>query len=95
MIPRVAGEAARVDVFQRTPPWVVPKLDRPISRVEQRLYASLPVTQKALRATIFAITEAVGVAITRYPRLLAIGARWSARHLPRNQRPRAAARGDA
>ena len=56
-----------------------PKLDRPISRAEQRLYATLPITQKALRGAIFAITEAVGVAITRYPRLLAIGERWSSR----------------
>jgi cation diffusion facilitator CzcD-associated flavoprotein CzcO len=83
LTPRVAREADHVDVFQRTPPWVVPKLDRPITRAEQRLYAALPVAQKALRATIFGITEAVGLAITRYPRLLAIGERWSARHMRR------------
>ena len=83
LIPRVAKAAHRVDVFQRTPPWVVPKLDRRITAAEQRLYATLPVTQKALRAAIFSITEAVGIAITRYPALLAIGERWSARHMRR------------
>ena len=81
LVPRVARTAAHVDVYQRTPPWVVPKLDRRITRAERRLYATLPITQKALRATIFAITEAVGVAITRYPSLLALGERWSGRHV--------------
>ncbi len=83
LIPRVAREAERVTVFQRTPPWVVPKLDRPISRAEQSLYARLPLTQKALRGLIFAITEAVGVAITRYPRLLKLGELWARRHMRR------------
>ena len=59
----------------------MPKLDRPISRPEQQLYAKLPHTQKALRGLIFAITECVGVAITRYPRLLAIGEAWAKRHM--------------
>ena len=81
LVPRVARDAQRVEVFQRTPPWIVPKLDRRITRAEQRLYAALPIAQKALRATIFSITEAVGVAITRYPALLAIGERWSGRHM--------------
>ncbi len=81
LIPRVAGEASQVTVFQRTPPWVVPKLDRRITRAEQTLYARLPITQKLLRGVIFAITESVGIAITRYPRLLKIGEAWSRRHM--------------
>jgi cation diffusion facilitator CzcD-associated flavoprotein CzcO len=81
LIPQIAKAGAEVTVFQRTPPWIVPKLDRPISRPEQRLYARLPVAQKALRALIFTITEGVGVAITRYPRLLAIGEVWARRHM--------------
>jgi len=70
-------------VFQRTPPWIVPKLDRRITRPEQALYARFPIAQKALRGLIFTITELVGVAITRYPKLLAIGEAWSRRHMRR------------
>ncbi|MFL5829925.1 MAG: flavin-containing monooxygenase [Solirubrobacteraceae bacterium] len=81
LIPQIAKAGAEVTVFQRTPPWIVPKLDRPIRRPEQQLYAKLPVAQKALRALIFTITEGVGVAITRYPRLLAIGEVWARRHM--------------
>jgi cation diffusion facilitator CzcD-associated flavoprotein CzcO len=83
LIPEVAREAARVTVFQRTPPWVVPKLDRAIRRPEQLLYGKLPIIQKALRALIFAITEGAGLAITRHPRLLKLGEVWARRHLRR------------
>jgi cation diffusion facilitator CzcD-associated flavoprotein CzcO len=83
LIPRVAREAELVTVFQRTPAWVVPKLDRPIWRLEQALYARIPPLQKALRATIFAITESVGVAITCYPRLLRLGEASARRHMRR------------
>jgi cation diffusion facilitator CzcD-associated flavoprotein CzcO len=81
LIPQVALDASQVTVFQRTPPWVVPKLDRRITRAEQALYARLPSIQKLLRGAIFAITESVGIAITRYPGLLKIGEAWSRRHM--------------
>jgi cation diffusion facilitator CzcD-associated flavoprotein CzcO len=71
LIPRVARTAEHVTVFQRTPPWVLPRADRRIGRLEQGLYARVPVTQRAVRGAIFAITEGVGVAITRRPGLLA------------------------
>jgi cation diffusion facilitator CzcD-associated flavoprotein CzcO len=83
LIPQVAKVAGHVSVFQRTAPWVVPKIDRPIPRVEQALYAKVPITQRAVRGLIFAITEGVGVAITRYPRLMAIGEVWARRHMRR------------
>ncbi|MEA2158462.1 MAG: hypothetical protein QOD66_842 [Solirubrobacteraceae bacterium] len=83
LVPRVATVADRVTVFQRTPPWVVPKADRRIPRFEQALYAKVPITQRAVRGAIFAITEGVGIAITRYPRLMAIGEVWARRHMRR------------
>jgi cation diffusion facilitator CzcD-associated flavoprotein CzcO len=83
VIPQVAKQAAQVTVFQRTPPWVVPKLDRQIGRLEQALYARVPLTQKLLRGLIFTITEGVGFAITRYPWMLKLGEIWSRRHMRR------------
>ncbi|MCE0445006.1 NAD(P)/FAD-dependent oxidoreductase [Streptomyces tricolor] len=41
-IPRIAGVAAHVDVFQRNAHWVLPKADRPLKHLERRLFASLP-----------------------------------------------------
>jgi cation diffusion facilitator CzcD-associated flavoprotein CzcO len=83
VIPRVAKVASEVTVFQRTAPWVVPKIDRRIPAWEQALYAKIPLTQKLVRGTIFAITEGVGVAITRAPQLMKIGEVWARRHMRR------------
>ncbi len=47
LIPEVAQEAAHLTVFQRTPNWVVPRLDRPISDEEKALMATNP--EAALR----------------------------------------------
>ncbi len=83
LIPQLARTAASVTVFQRTPAWVVPKLDRRIGRLEQTVYRRVPATQRGLRGLIFAITEGVGVAITRAPALMRIGEVWSRWHMRR------------
>lgn len=49
LVPEVADRARRLTVFQRTPIWVVPKIDMPIPPTVQRLFARMPLTQKAAR----------------------------------------------
>jgi len=41
-VPQIAPRVAQLDVFQRTPPWIVPKADRPITGGEQWLFAHVP-----------------------------------------------------
>src|SRR5919112_1621254 len=43
----------RLTVFQRTPPWVMPHPNRPITKLERRLYARFPALQKATRAGVY------------------------------------------
>jgi cation diffusion facilitator CzcD-associated flavoprotein CzcO len=64
LVPQAAKVAQHVDVFQRTPPWIVPK------RSTRQLFRRFPATQRALRGFIFALTESVGYPITRRPRML-------------------------
>ena len=52
-VPQIAPQVAELLLVQRTPPWVLPKLDRTISPAEQRLYAALPVLQRLYRYTIY------------------------------------------
>ena len=40
-------------VFQRTPPWVVPRLDRRVSDWEKRLFAWFPMLQQLIRRGIY------------------------------------------
>jgi cation diffusion facilitator CzcD-associated flavoprotein CzcO len=49
VIPEIARKAAELTVYQRTAIWVTPKADGPIPKPVQRLFAQLPVTQRAAR----------------------------------------------
>lgn len=71
IVPRIQPEVDRLFVFQRTPPWVLPHTDRPISDRERRLYRRFPLAQKAVRAAIYLARETLAVGMTRDPRLLA------------------------
>ncbi|MDT0309964.1 NAD(P)/FAD-dependent oxidoreductase [Streptomyces sp. DSM 44917] len=90
LIPVVARRVAELTVYQRTPIWVTPKLDAPIPPVVRRLFARLPVTQRAARVVNSTVLEAimvVGVLHYRHARLANRGAELLARaHLRRQVR---------
>ncbi len=56
-VPAIQPKVARLTLFQRTPAWVVPRFDRAVSPFEKRLFRALPVTQKLVRAGIYARRE--------------------------------------
>ncbi|MCH2241330.1 MAG: NAD(P)/FAD-dependent oxidoreductase [Aquabacterium sp.] len=76
-IPQIARRAAQVTVFQRTPPYVIPKQDRPYARWEQRLFARVPGARLATRGWLYVSHEWRALAFTRYPALLKV-AQWDA-----------------
>ena len=53
VVPHVAQLAARLSVFQRSPPWVMPKPDRPYSATEKQRLARLPLLARLLRAQFY------------------------------------------
>jgi cation diffusion facilitator CzcD-associated flavoprotein CzcO len=59
LVPTIARDVAALTVFQRTPIWVMPKLDAPIPERNQRMYERFPVTQKAVRFVGWSIVEAL------------------------------------
>ena len=56
-VPEIQPRVARLTVFQRTAPWVLPRRDRPISRAERLLYKRFPLLQKAARSGIYWLRE--------------------------------------
>jgi cation diffusion facilitator CzcD-associated flavoprotein CzcO len=52
-VPRIQPLVERLHVFQRTPPWVMPHPNRPMSDLEHKLYRRLPAAQLAMRAGIY------------------------------------------
>ncbi|MGB8405002.1 MAG: NAD(P)/FAD-dependent oxidoreductase [Mycobacterium sp.] len=57
LIPELAKSAADLTVYQRTPIWVVPKVDLRFGRLAKRLFARVPASQRALRAVTDNIYE--------------------------------------
>jgi cation diffusion facilitator CzcD-associated flavoprotein CzcO len=49
LIPELANQARDLTVYQRTPTWVLPKLDFGFPPVIQRLFAKLPFAQRVVR----------------------------------------------
>jgi cation diffusion facilitator CzcD-associated flavoprotein CzcO len=56
-VPELQKVAARVTVFQRTPPWIIPRGDRPTSELRRRLFRRFPLLQRASRGWIFRMAE--------------------------------------
>jgi len=59
IIPSIAPEVARLDVYQRTPIWVSPKFDPEIPGWMKRLFALVPFTERIARALASAGTELI------------------------------------
>lgn len=70
IVPAIAPQVARLSVFQRTPPWILPRNDQPIPAIVRRAFASLPWLQRLWRWVIYLRQESIAFAYTRNPKLL-------------------------
>jgi cation diffusion facilitator CzcD-associated flavoprotein CzcO len=67
LIPELAKRVADLTVYQRTPIWVVPKIDVRFGERAKRLFARVPATQRAVRWLTDSIYEVmVSVAVRHY-----------------------------
>jgi cation diffusion facilitator CzcD-associated flavoprotein CzcO len=64
-VPQIQPEVASLHVFQRTPPWIVPRTSRPLSGVEHRVYRRFPPAQRAMREAVSLAREAIAVPMVR------------------------------
>ncbi len=81
-VPEIQPQVSRLHLFQRTAPWVVPRLDHPISGRVRRLYRRVPQLQAAVRGWIYATREAVVVGFM-HPRVMALPQLVATKHLER------------
>lgn len=58
-VPHIQPEAEFLHVFQRTPAWVIPQQDGPISQEKRKAYSRYPILQKMARQKIYAQREAL------------------------------------
>jgi cation diffusion facilitator CzcD-associated flavoprotein CzcO len=80
-IPYIQPEVKALTLFQRTPPWVMPHPDRPVTPFQRRLFRALPFTQKLFRGAIYAFFELRVFPFTKAPNLLKLGERVALKHM--------------
>ena len=71
IVPEVADQAAHLNVYQRTAPWVMPRRDREYTRVEKLGFRFVPGLQKAYRTAIYWGRECFVPGFTVSPKLAA------------------------
>ncbi len=82
-IPHLQRGVKHLDIYQRSPQWILPKPDRPIPDWRRRLLSRVPLYRRLTRLSLFLLLESRLPAFTRFPRLTAFH-RWKARrHLAR------------
>ena len=83
LVPQLQKAVGRLDLYQRTPPWILPKHDRPISRLERWIFGTFPSTQRLLRAAAFWVAEATVVGFLGAQALIRLVQRQARQHLHR------------
>jgi cation diffusion facilitator CzcD-associated flavoprotein CzcO len=81
-IPEIQPKVRSLKVFQRTPAWVLPRMDRPFGELQKRLYSALPALQRFERTRLFLSRELLVVGF-RNPRVMRI-VELAARHYLRS-----------
>ena len=72
IVPSIQPEVGSLTLFQRTPPWVMPRMDRKISGTERWLHRRLPFTSAARRGLLWGIRELQVQAFTKRPNELGL-----------------------
>ncbi|HTU15296.1 MAG TPA: NAD(P)/FAD-dependent oxidoreductase [Solirubrobacterales bacterium] len=79
-VPEIQKEVGQLNVFQRTPPWIMPRRDRPVTALEHRLFRRFPQVQRTVRAAIYWARELFALPMTR-PRMARKSEEIARRHL--------------
>jgi len=80
VVPRIGPQVARLTVFQRTPPWILPHPGRRTRPRERALFRALPAVQRLVRAGVYCGRECL-VLPFRFHRLSRIPERIARAHL--------------
>ncbi|MGH8494274.1 MAG: flavin-containing monooxygenase [Moraxellaceae bacterium] len=79
-IPAIQPDVAQMHVFQRTPPWVMPRHDGPIHSMTRSAYRLLPKLMQAERLHLYAQRESFVLGF-RHPRLMRRSQKTALAHL--------------
>jgi cation diffusion facilitator CzcD-associated flavoprotein CzcO len=81
-VPAIQPKVGRLHLFQRTPPWIIPRRDRALTDTEHMIYRKFPITQRFMRMLIYLLREIL-VVYFRNPRVMWLNSKIAFRHLKR------------
>lgn len=81
IVPEIGPKVRSLELFQRTPPWVMPRADRTFSRLERRAYRRLPALGSVARQAIYWGRESLVLGFARRPALMKLPERIARAHL--------------
>lgn len=84
IVPSIAPIVGKLEVYQRTPPWILPKQDRGIGEREQEWFARVPALQKLARAGQWLRHELTAAGFVADPRIMKVLGRLGERYLEKS-----------
>ena len=72
-VPKIAPDVAELTLFQRTPPWIMPKPDHAMPDWAQKLFRRVPGTQRAYRNALYWLLEARAIGFNGHPAIMKAG----------------------
>ena len=82
-VPEIQPKVGSMVVFQRTPPWIIPRHDRALTKGEKKVYQRFPKLQKVARGLIYGGRETYALAFTRKLGLLKLPELIARKHIQR------------
>lgn len=82
-VPQIQPQVKQLFVYQRTPPWILPHMNRPVTPREQARYRRFPWLQKLARLRVYWVQEFFSLAFTKFPRMARNAAKLGRDHLAR------------
>jgi cation diffusion facilitator CzcD-associated flavoprotein CzcO len=83
IVPEIQPKVSRLEVFQRTAPWIIPRTDRAFTRLERRAYRRFPALAALARQVIYWGRESYVIGFTRRQEVMKLPARIARAHLKR------------
>ncbi|TCO47123.1 cation diffusion facilitator CzcD-associated flavoprotein CzcO [Kribbella antiqua] len=80
-VPAIQPEVEELHLFQRTPPWIMPRPDRTITPAEKAVFRRFPLAQKAIRSWIYWSREAMVLGFAKLPAIMRQVQKVSEKHL--------------
>lgn len=80
-VPQIVPKVAHLDLYQRTPPWIMPKPDREITSAERTLFKLAPKSQETIRNAIYLQLESRVLGFVLNPRVMKLPELQARRHI--------------